>query len=127
MTYNILNGGVNREAYILEVIQAAQPDVVILQEVYTEELLKSLSQSLGMSYFIGGGNKERKVTLLSKLSVLSFKSHHPVFPIWRNFIDTEIEYQPNKKVRIIGVHRANLGIVLNLADMGNKLYCPSCS
>jgi exodeoxyribonuclease III len=115
ITYNILDGGVNREVHILETIQKAQPDVVILQEVFTEEFLKSLSQSLEMDYFIGGGNKERKVTLLSKLPVRAFQSHHPLFPIWRNFIDAEIEYEPTKTARIIGIHpMANLGVVFEI-------------
>jgi len=52
MTYNILDGGENREAYILDVIQTAKPDVVILQEVFTEDFLKFLSHSLGMNYYI---------------------------------------------------------------------------
>jgi len=115
MTYNILDGGENREAHILDVIQTAKPDVVILQEVFTEDFLKFLSHSLGMDYYIGSGNKKRKVALLSKLPVLTFKSHHPLFPIWRNFIDAEIEYEPNKTARIIGVHPiANLGIILEV-------------
>jgi len=115
MTYNILDGGENREHYILDVIQKAQPDIVILQEVFTETFLKSLSQSLGMNYFMGGGNKARKVTLLSKLPVRAFQGHHPVFPIWRNFIDAEIEYESNKSARMIGVHpMANLGIVFEI-------------
>jgi len=115
MTYNILDGGVNREAYILDVIQTVKPEVVILEEVYTEEFLRFLADSLGMNYFIGGGNKERKVALLSKLPVLSFKSYHPLFPIWRNFIDAEIEYAPGKVARIIGVHpMANLGVVFEI-------------
>jgi exodeoxyribonuclease-3 len=118
MTYNILDGGVNREAHILDVIQRAKPDIVILQEVYTEEFLKSLSHSLGMKYFIGGGNKERRVALLNELPVLSFKSHHPIFPIWRNFIDAEIKIEQNKTVRVIGVHpMANLGIVFEIWRM----------
>lgn len=118
MTYNILDGGANRASFIFEVIQKAQPDLVILQEVVTEEFLKSLSLSLGMSYFIGKGNKERKVALISKLPVRSFKSHHPVFPIWRNFIDAEIEYEPTKTARIVGVHpMANLGIVFEIWRM----------
>ena len=53
MTYNILDGGENQEPYILNVIQAAKPDVVILQEVFTKDFLKFLSQPLGMAYFIG--------------------------------------------------------------------------
>jgi endonuclease/exonuclease/phosphatase family metal-dependent hydrolase len=115
MTYNILNGGENRVPYISDVIQIAQPDVVILQEVYTEEFLKSLSGLLGMKYFIGEGNKQRKVALLSKLPVRSFKSYHPIFPIWRNFVDAEIEYEPAKTARFIGVHpMANLGFAFEI-------------
>lgn len=115
MTYNILDGGENREAHILEVIKTAKPDVVILQEVFTENFLKFLSQSLGMNYYIGTGNKKRKTALLSKLPVRTFKSHHPIFPIWRNFIDAEIEFEPNKMARIIGVHpMANLGVVFEV-------------
>lgn len=115
MTYNILDGGENRESLICEVIKEGDPDVVILQEVFTEAFLKFLSRSLGMSYFIGSGNKRRKVALLSKLPVLSFQSYHPIFPIWRNFIDAEIEYQPSRTARFIGVHpMANLGIVFEI-------------
>ena len=115
MTFNILNGGENRASYISDVIQCAQPHLVILQEVYTEEFLKSLATLVGMNYFIGEGNKERKVALLSKLPVHSFKSYHPIFPIWRNYIDAEVEYEPAKMTRIIGVHpMANLGIVFEI-------------
>jgi exonuclease III len=115
MTYNILDGGEHRESLICEVIKEANPDVVILQEVYTEAFLKSLSRSLGMNYFMGSGNKQRKVALLSKLPVLSFQSYHPIIPIWRNFIDAEIEYEPGRTARLIGVHpMANLGIVFEI-------------
>ena len=123
MTYNILNGGEHRESYILEVMQATKPDIVILEEVYTEEFLKYLSQSLGMSYHFGSGNKKRKVALLSKLPVLIFKSHHPVLPIWRNFIDAQIEYAPTKTIRIIGVHPiASLGIAFELWRLWEATY-----
>jgi endonuclease/exonuclease/phosphatase family metal-dependent hydrolase len=115
MTYNILDDGKNRDAYIIEVIQAAQPDIVVLQEVFTEDFLQLLSQALGMKYCIGAGNRKRKVALLSKLPVLSFQSHHPWFPIWRNFIDANIEYEPKKTIRVFGVHPiANLGVLFEI-------------
>ena len=115
ITYNILDGGENRESLICEVIKEAHADVVILQEVFTEDFLKLLSQSLGMNYFMGNGNKQRKVALLSKLPVLSFESYHPIFPIWRNFIDAEIEYEPDRTARFIGVHpMANLGVLFEI-------------
>jgi endonuclease/exonuclease/phosphatase family metal-dependent hydrolase len=76
-----------------------------------------------MSYYIGTGNKRRRVALLSKLPVHTFKSHHPVFPIWRNFIDAEIECESNQTIRIIGVHpMANLGIVFELWCLLEALY-----
>src|SRR5919109_3359495 len=104
MTYNILDGGESREQHILNVMQTAKPDVVLLQEVFSEEFLRFLSTPLNMNYYMGMGNKKRKVALLSRLPVRSFKSHHPFFPIWRNFVDAEIEYQANKVIRVIGVH-----------------------
>lgn len=111
MTYNILDGGENREQYLLQVIQAARPDVVILQEVFSEEFLKSLAHALGMAYYFGTGNKQRKVALLSRLPISRPKSYHPLFPIWRNFLNTQIEYEPKKFIRIIGVHlMANLWV-----------------
>ncbi len=123
MTYNILDGGENREAHILEVLQTAKPDVVVLQEVFTEEFLNVLSQSLGMNYCIGSGNKKRKVVLISKLPILSFKSHHPNFPIWRNFIDAKIEYDSNQIIRIVGVHPiANLGIPFEIWRLWEARY-----
>jgi endonuclease/exonuclease/phosphatase family metal-dependent hydrolase len=123
MTYNILDDGQNREAYILDVIQSSKPDIVVLQEVFTEEFLKFLSHSLGMSYCIGAGNKKRKVALLSKLPVASFKSHHPIFPIWRNFIDAKIEYDSNHVIRIIGVHPiANLGVLFEFWRLWEARY-----
>jgi endonuclease/exonuclease/phosphatase family metal-dependent hydrolase len=48
MTYNILNGGVGREQDILEVIQSVQPDIAILQEVYTPDFLQDLGMALNM-------------------------------------------------------------------------------
>jgi len=123
MTYNILDGGENREAYIVDVIQNAKPDIVILQEVFTEEFLKFISQPLAMSYYIGTGNKKRRTALLSKIPVRAFKSHHPVFPIWRNFIDAEVELDPTKTARIIGVHPiANLGVVFELWRLLEAMY-----
>lgn len=123
MTYNILDGGENREKHILNVIQTSKPDVVILQEVFSEEILKFLSQSLGMNYYFGTGNKRRKTALMSKVPVKTFQSYHPVFPIWRNFIIADIEYKPNNTVRVIGVHpMANLGILFEIWRLWEAQY-----
>ncbi|HSL44088.1 MAG TPA: endonuclease/exonuclease/phosphatase family protein [Anaerolineales bacterium] len=123
MTYNILDGGENREAYILEILQTAKPDVIILQEIFTEEFLVLLSHSLAMSYCLDGGNRKRKVALLSRLPVLAFKSYQPGFPIWRNFIEAEIEIQPGKSAWFFGVHPvANLGVLFEFWRFCEAVY-----
>ncbi len=104
MTYNILKGGGGRQKYIQDVIQAAKPSVVVLQEVTDVKILKSIAQSLGMQWFLGKGNQKTKVALLSKLSILNFRSYHPRFPIWHNVIEAEIRYQPDRSFLLFGVH-----------------------
>lgn len=112
MTYNVLDGGVGREQAILEVIQSVQPDIVILQEVYTSDFLQDLGTVLRMEPFFATGNKKRRVGLLSRLPIRSATSHHPTFPIWRNVVEAEIECPSNKILYVFGVHpKADLGIV----------------
>lgn len=104
MTYNILDSGQNRENDILEVIQNAKPDIVVIQEIIDENILQLLAHSLQMKYFIGKGNRERKVALLSRLSIENFKSHYPAFPVWHNFIEAEVKCSSDETFRLIGVH-----------------------
>ena len=99
MTYNILNGGAGREQLILSVIQSIQPDIVILQEVYTPKFLQDLADALEMEPFFANGNQKRRVALLSHLPIRSVKSHHPILPIWRNVVASEIEYQSGQGKR----------------------------
>jgi exodeoxyribonuclease-3 len=104
MTYNILDGGQHREDDILEVIQTANPDILVIQEVIDEEILKLLAHNLQMNHFFGEGNRERKVALLSRLPIENFKSHHPLFPIWHNFIEAKVKMSSGEVFRLIGVH-----------------------
>ncbi len=104
MTYNILDGGIGREDSILEVIRAVNPDLIVIQEVTDVKTLTFLAQTLEMQSFIGKGNTKRKVALLSRLPVLDFKNYHPIFPIWNNIIEADIQYQSDKSFRLIGVH-----------------------
>ena len=104
MTYNILLGGIGHEKYIQEVIQSANPDLIVLQEVTDAEILKSIAQSLQMQWFFGDGNQKTRVALLSRLPILNFKSYHSRVPIWHNVIEAEVQYQRNKSFVLIGVH-----------------------
>lgn len=111
MTYNILNGGEGREPLILDVIQSIQPDLLVLQEVYTPDFLQYLANELQMKPFFASGNQKRRVALLSSLPVRNFHSIHPR-PIWRNMITAEIDIGTNQSLHLFGVHpKASLGIL----------------
>jgi len=112
MTYNILDGAEGREEYILQVLQAVEPDVAILQEVFHENLAQNLAHALNMTAFFASGNGKRRVALLSRLPIRSCQSYHPFPPIWRNVLEAEIEYHSNKHFRLFGVHpMANLSVI----------------
>ena len=111
MTYNILNGGIGREQLIAEVLLSVQPDLVILEEVYSRNTLEVLAKALNASYFFAEGNRARRVGLLSRRPILKRQSHHPFPFIWRNFIEVKIESSSGKPLHIFGVHPlANLGL-----------------
>jgi exodeoxyribonuclease III len=112
MTYNILDGGEGREEYLFEVLQAVQPDVAILQEVYRADFAQNLASALKMESFFAGGNRKRRVGLLSRLPIIAGQSYHRFPPIWRNVVEAEIEYQPGKKLWLFGIHPvANLSVL----------------
>lgn len=104
MTYNILEGGTGREAQLLQVIQSVRPNVVVLQEVISANLLSHFAQELDMKAFFADGNNRKRVGLLSGLPVQSFANYRPFPPIWRNVIDARLETRSGKTVRVMGVH-----------------------
>jgi endonuclease/exonuclease/phosphatase family metal-dependent hydrolase len=104
MTYNILDGAVSREPYIREVLQASQPDIVVLQEVFQAEFVHELAQSLNMESFFASGNTQRQLALLSRWPIISRNSYHPFPPIHRTILEAEIEIAPNRHLSIFGIH-----------------------
>ncbi|MHC5538346.1 endonuclease/exonuclease/phosphatase family protein [Singulisphaera rosea] len=119
MTYNIPNGGNGREDLIRQVIEAARPEVVVLQEVDTEGFMHSLGRALEMDHYLGSSNASHRVALLSRFPIRNPRSFHPSPPIWRNVIDASIEYAPGRTFRLIGVHpMPNLGILCEAWRLG---------
>jgi exonuclease III len=111
MTYNILDGGIGREQQIADVLKATSPDIVILQEVYQPELLQDLGKSIGAEAYFGAGKNRRHVALLSRFPIVTCHSYYRFPPIWRNGIKAEIEYQPGRRIHILGIHpMANLAL-----------------
>ncbi len=47
LSYNILKGGVGREAALSAVISKYEPDIVILQEAYRPEVVQQLAAACG--------------------------------------------------------------------------------
>lgn len=78
LTYNISDGGHGREHIILELLQAHQPDVVFLQELFSPTNTHDLPQNLDMQYFFAEGNSRRHLALLSRLPIMESHSYHPI-------------------------------------------------
>src|SRR4028118_2328388 len=72
LTYNILKGGQEREAQIVEVIRSVAPDVVVVQEVLEANRFRQIATALGMSSYLAQrqGRLSLRVGLLSRLPVL---------------------------------------------------------
>lgn len=112
MTWNILDGGVGREQLITEVALAAQPDVLVLQEVYSNGFVEALAAGLSMQHFIAEGNSTRHMALLSRLPIRSAAAYHPYPPIQHVMLEAELEHSQIGPVWVFGVHLLPL---LNIA------------
>lgn len=67
LSYNILNGGVDRGAPIGEVISAQQPDIVVLQEAYRPEVVRRLAASCGFEHF--ASSPGHSVAFMSRVAI----------------------------------------------------------
>lgn len=116
LTYNILDGGVGREEYIRETLRATQPDVILLQEIGSAAFIERLAADLGFNFFVARANlhlarhhdksyslDRRNVALLSRWPIANAVAHTK-FPAWNVFLESQIEYAPNRKLDITGVH-----------------------
>jgi endonuclease/exonuclease/phosphatase family metal-dependent hydrolase len=75
LTYNILAGGGRRIEAIEQVIRAARPDVVGLQEVLRSETLTALAHRLGMHYALAPSRSGWHVGALSRWPLLEERGH----------------------------------------------------
>ncbi|HEV2239204.1 MAG TPA: endonuclease/exonuclease/phosphatase family protein [Ktedonobacterales bacterium] len=75
LTYNILAGGGARVAAIEQVIRAARPDVVGLQEVVRPDVLIALAHKLGMYYAFAPSRSGWHVGALSRWPILEERGH----------------------------------------------------
>ena len=75
LTYNIREGGVGRAEAIAEVISAAKPDVVALQEAREPAVVERIAQLAGFKFF--GSRRSHSTGFLSNVPVVNYGWHHP--------------------------------------------------
>ena len=103
-TYNILDGGQGRQDLIAEVLQAIQPDVVVLQEIYPNGLVERLAGQLGADYFIAESNSSRHVALLSRLPIVTTYSYRPYPPIQHTVLAAQLRHSRHGLLWLLGLH-----------------------
>jgi len=111
MTDNILDDGIGREPVILEVMQAAQPDVVVLQEVGRLETAETLATALHFNLGFARGNSKRHLAVLSRFPILECHSYHP-WPLSTTLLEAKIELAAHQSLRLFGLHLAAQPFVL---------------
>jgi exodeoxyribonuclease-3 len=75
LTYNIREGGVGRAEAIAEVIKAAKPDVVALQEARDPSVVERIAKLAGFEY--SGSQRSHSTGFLSHVPVLNYGWRHP--------------------------------------------------
>lgn len=75
LTYNIREGGVGRAEAIAEVISAARPDVVALQEAREPAVVERIAQLAGFKFF--GSRRSHSTGFLSNVPVINYGWRHP--------------------------------------------------
>jgi endonuclease/exonuclease/phosphatase family metal-dependent hydrolase len=75
LTYNIREGGVGRAEQIAEVIGAATPDVVALQEARDPEVVRRVAELAGFPFF--GSRRSHSTGFLSRVPVIDHGWRHP--------------------------------------------------
>jgi endonuclease/exonuclease/phosphatase family metal-dependent hydrolase len=111
MTYNIYEGAEGREEPLLEVLRAAEPDLLLLQEVVDEESARWLAGLLGMNLVFASSNaRTRNVALLSRLPVAQAQAYHP-FPLFRTLLLATVLLPSGDALNLYGTH---LGLLHDL-------------
>jgi endonuclease/exonuclease/phosphatase family metal-dependent hydrolase len=107
LTYNILEGGYEREPEIVEVIKAVVPDVVVVQEVIEEACFRRIAAALGMSPCLAEGRRRLplRVGMLSWLPILDFRTLY-LWPVWPGCLQATVRLANGCSLRVYGLHQA---------------------
>jgi endonuclease/exonuclease/phosphatase family metal-dependent hydrolase len=98
LSYNIKFGGRGREHAIADVIRAASPNVVLLQEATDPRVIESLSRTTGLPHW--GSRPDYSMGFLTEIPVKHHEWHHPIASR-HPFLELELE---GVDCRIFGLH-----------------------
>ena len=98
LTYNIRFGGAGREAPLATTLQAAAPDVVILQEANRPDVVARLAAATGMKTW--ASTHGHSTAFMSRLDVTHHAWHRPRLSR-RAYLEIVLA---GSKVRIFGIH-----------------------
>ena len=97
LSYNILKGGVGREAPLAAVISSCEPDIVILQEAYRPSVVQQLAATCGFEHW--ASSQGHSVAFMSRLAIAGH--------VWRRVRWAKrayLEIVTSTDFRIYGVH-----------------------
>lgn len=104
MTYNIYKGAQGREAGLVAIIQAVQPDILFLQEVAGETNIQCLAEQLGFYYaFAASHYGSKNLALLSRYP-LSYSQSHLAFPLFHALLLATVPLPTGEPFNLYGVH-----------------------
>jgi endonuclease/exonuclease/phosphatase family metal-dependent hydrolase len=101
LSYNILKGGIGREALIASVICAADADIVMLEEAHHSASLAAVAKAAGYPYF--DTQRSRSTAFMSRIPVQHHWHSAPL--IHSPFLEVSPE---GTNIRIWGVHLTSL-------------------
>ena len=76
MTYNIWDGGAERVPLIAEVIAAANPDVLLLNEADDEGVVAGLASRLAYHHLWARGSGDKHIALLTRFPVVTWRVYN---------------------------------------------------
>ena len=98
LTYNIRRGGTGREAPLAQVIASRDPDLVVLQEATSPNVVEQIAAATGMSQC--GSRAGESLGFLSRQPVTEYGWHRPRFSR-HSFLEIDM---PAAMGTIFGVH-----------------------
>jgi exodeoxyribonuclease III len=98
LSYNIRYGGVGRERLLAGVINACEPDVVVLEEAIRPDVVERLASACGMNFW--GAQRGHSLGFLSRAAV-AHHTWHRARLVRRHYLELLLA---GSAVRIYGVH-----------------------